>query len=124
MSQSKLYTSLKYLSKSYTVGKCHKAVKPYEFSNRDICRIPVKTKILTGTFILQSNRARFNQNEVDLTCQLCYAESETLTHFLLKSRNLETVRKPILDKFNTVHAHVVTLPVFIGNILDFLTFSG
>ena len=22
------------------------------------------------------------------------------------------------------HAHVVTLPVFIGNILDFLTFSG
>ena len=22
------------------------------------------------------------------------------------------------------HAHVVTVPVFIGNILDFLTFSG
>ena len=102
LSQSKLYTSLKYLSKSYTVGKCHKAVKPYEFSNRDICRIPVKTKGLTGTFILRSNRARFNQNEVDPTCQLCYAKSETLTHFLLKCRNLETVRKPILDKFNTV----------------------
>ena len=108
LSQSKLYASLRYLSKSYTVGKCHKAVKPYEFSNRDICRIPVKTKILTGTFILQSNSARFNQNEVDPTCQLCYAESETLTHFLLKCRNLETVRKPILDKFNTVLKDIIT----------------
>ena len=109
LSQSKLYTSLKYLSKSYTVGKCHKAVKPYEFSNRDICRIPFKTKILTGTFILQSNRARFNQNEEDPTCQLCYAESETLTHFLLKCRNLETVRKHILDKFNTVLKDIITV---------------
>ena len=27
-------------------------------------------------------------------------------------------------KWVGAHAHVVTLPVFIGNILDFLTFSG
>ena len=84
-------------------------MKPYAFSNRDICRIPVKAKILTGTFILQSNRARFNQNEVDPTCQLCYAESETLTHFLLKCRNLETVSKPVLDKFSTVLKDIITV---------------
>ena len=70
------------------------------------------TYLLTGTFILQSNRARFNQNEVDPTCQLCYAESETLTHFLLKCRKLETVRKPILDKFNIVLKDIIT--VFSG----------
>ena len=59
--------------------------------------------------LLQSNRPRFNQNEVDPTCQLCYAESETLTHFLLKCRNLETVRKHIQDKFNTVLKDIITV---------------
>ena len=30
----------------------------------------------------------------------------------------------LIDLNLGAHAHVVTLPVFIGNILDFLTFSG
>ena len=72
--RSELYSSLRYLSKTFIVGKCHPAVKPYCYSNRDIYRIPVKNKILTGTYILQSNRAKFNQNEENPTCQLCQTE--------------------------------------------------
>ena len=52
---------------------------------------------------------RFNQNEVDPTCQLCNAESETLTHFLPKYRNLEIVRNPSLDKFNTVIKDIISV---------------
>ena len=105
--QSRLYPSLKYLSKTYTVGKCHPTVKPYMLSSRDVSRIPVKNKIMTGTFILQSNHAKFNQNDVNPMCHLCHVESETLTHFLLECRILETVRKPILTEFKKVFSDVI-----------------
>ena len=52
LSRLRLYSSLKYLSSTYSVGKCHPAVRPYNLSIRDIYRIPVKNKILTGTYIL------------------------------------------------------------------------
>ena len=55
VSQSKLYSSLKHLSKTYVIGKCHPAVRPYLYSDRGIYRIPVKNKVLTGTYILQTN---------------------------------------------------------------------
>ena len=67
-----MYSSLKYLSKTYKVGKCHPAVKPYELSIRDINRSPVMNKILTGTYILQTNRVKFNQNEVNPTCVMLH----------------------------------------------------
>ena len=60
VSQSELYSSLNFLSKIHKPGKCHPAIKPYSKSSRDVNRIPVKTKILTGTYILQTNRAKFN----------------------------------------------------------------
>ncbi|MEW8544949.1 MAG: hypothetical protein AB2693_15595, partial [Candidatus Thiodiazotropha sp.] len=97
--QSELYSSLRYLSKTFVVGKCHEAIKPYGYSDRDIYRIPVKNKILTGTYILQSNRAKFNQNEVNPMCQLCHTDDETLKHFLLDCQELDPVRKPILKDF-------------------------
>lgn len=107
LSQSRLYSSLKYLSKSYNIGKCHPAIKPYKLSCRDIIRIPVKNKLMTGTFILQSNRAKFNQNEVNPTCQLCYAEDETIQHFLLQCETLETIRKHILDDIKQVISDII-----------------
>jgi hypothetical protein len=34
-------------------------------STRDANRIPIKLKVVSGQYILQANRARFNQNQVD-----------------------------------------------------------
>ena len=36
-------------------------------------RAQLKCKVLTGTYILQGNRAAFNQYTVDATCKLCLA---------------------------------------------------
>ena len=99
VSQSRLYSSLKYLSKTYIVGKRHPAVKPCLKSDRDIPRIPVKNKVLTGTYILQANRVKFNQNEVNPVCQLCKEDDETLQHFLIDCKSLEEARQPILKDF-------------------------
>ena len=97
ISQSKLYSSLKYMSKTLNLGKCHPAIKPYQKSIRDVNRIPVKSKILTGTYILQTTRVKFNQNEVNPTCQICKIEDETLEHFLLKCKELDQSRDPIMQ---------------------------
>ena len=61
-------------------------------STRDANRIPIKLKVVSGQYILQANRARFNQNQVDTICQLCGEEEENMEHFLLKCTILQAVR--------------------------------
>ena len=65
--------------------------------------MPVKNnKILTGSFIFQTNRVKFNQNEVNPMCQLCWEAGETLEHFLLNCKALDTVRIPAITNIQTV----------------------
>ena len=52
-------------------------------------------------YILQANRARFNQNQVDTICQLCGEEEENMEHFLLKCTILQAVRYSVLDDIDT-----------------------
>ena len=97
-----VYSSLKHLSKTYVIGKCHPAVRPYLHSDRDIYRIPVKNKVLTWTYILQTNRAKFNQNDVNPICQLCHKCEETPQHFIIDCEALGEDRDPILNDFNCI----------------------
>ena len=72
---------------------------------REVPRIAVHLKIVTGTYILQSNRAPFNQNEVDPTCLLCKTGAETLTHFPFHCAILESIREPILKDIKYILRH-------------------
>ena len=49
----------------------------------------MKNKVLTRTYILQTNRVKFNQNEVKPVCQLYKEDDETLQHFLINCKSLE-----------------------------------
>ena len=91
-----LYPSLKWLE--FNPGQPLKRHPLIESSGyiRDISHIAVHLKIVTGTYILQTNRVAFNQNEVDPSCILCKASEETLGHFLLECESLDSVRQPIL----------------------------
>ena len=63
----------------------------------DVSRVHTKLKLVTGTYILQVNRVRFNQIEIDATCQICHQAEETLEHFVLDCTVLEPGRRPALD---------------------------
>ncbi|VDI02142.1 Hypothetical predicted protein [Mytilus galloprovincialis] len=66
------YSSLKYISaSSFKVGKVHPLTLANIANQRDINRIPIRINIATGTYILQTNRAAYNQNNFDPTCKLC-----------------------------------------------------
>ena len=111
ISQARLYSSLKFLSRHYTVGKCHPAIKPVPLSKRDINWIPVKNKILTGSYILQTNRVKFNQNEINTECQLCWSADETLQHFLQDCLFLENTRKPNISDLTVLNKLLEVCPL-------------
>ena len=68
-------------------------------------------KVVSGQYILQANRARFNQNQVDTICQLCGEEEENMEHFLLKCTILQAVRYSVLDDIDT-EFNIITRKTF------------
>ena len=97
---SKLYKSIDFLNTEiYKPGKQHPLIYIKTVSTRDANRIPIKLKVVSGQYILQANRARFNQNQVDTICQLCGEEEENMEHFLLKCTILQAVS--VLDDIDT-----------------------
>ena len=92
------YSSLKHLSfEGFTPGRIHPLLALETSSPTDINRIRLKLKMLVGEYVLQTNRAAFNQNEFKPICLLCDNEEETLAHFLLHCKSLDTVRLPVLN---------------------------
>ena len=82
-----------YIAKQhYKIGRLHPALDSVQTSSNDIHRLPVKQRLLTGTYILQSNKAIFNQLEVNPICLLCQEYAETLDHFILSCQALATAR--------------------------------
>ena len=57
-----------------------------------------RAKIITCSYILQSNRARFNQFAVNPACVLCDYPMEDIPHFLLECPALEKARHLHLNK--------------------------
>ena len=77
-------------------GKCHTLLINLSGDVHGASRIPVRLRIATGTYILQCNRASYSQVETDVTCNLCGDAEETLLHFLLECKALQTCRQPIV----------------------------
>jgi hypothetical protein len=46
-----------------TFGKVHPLAKSTTYNIRDIARIPIRLKIVTGNYILQSDKAAFSRNQ-------------------------------------------------------------
>ena len=83
-SEATLYSTLKNNNCTMLIPrKCH----PWLFNPSggvdEASRIPVRLRIATVTYILQCNRAIYNQFECDSTCNLFGDADETLTRFLL-----------------------------------------
>jgi hypothetical protein len=97
ISEAMLKTSLKYLNCNFCkIGKVHPTWETVQPNQRDVYRASIKARLLTGTYILQGNKARFNQNQVDPTCMLCNTEAETREHFISVCTKLKCVREPYL----------------------------
>ena len=91
--------SLKYVNPdSMKVGQSHPVWSTVRCNIMDNKRAQLKCKLLTGTYILQGNRAVFNQHSVDPTCKLCTIAPETRQHFIAEWPAFVTERCELTEK--------------------------
>ena len=81
---------------SMEVGVTHTVWEAAANNVHDIRRSITKVRMMTGVYMLQSTKAKFNQYSVEKTCPLCRLESEDLTHMLLRCPALAVIRKSSL----------------------------
>lgn len=113
--QKEMYSSLNYLSSNYHLGKTHPIVNLPFANPSDIPRIATRLKIVTGTYLLQTNRAAFSKS-VKGTCQLCDDADETLEHFLLACKKLMNTRQKIMTGIIEAAARVFAKVPFSNEI--------
>ena len=60
-------------------------------STRDVKRSVIKVRLLTGTYYLQKDRAKFKGGSVTDLCLLCSAATEDRVHFIAECGALSSV---------------------------------
>ena len=96
-------SSLKVLNtQNYKIGEVHYLWKNAGINLMAIKKAGFKAKLMTGTYVLQSNRAKFNQYSVDPTCLLCGDDAEDMIHFLLKCECLSEPRDQFMEKISSI----------------------
>jgi hypothetical protein len=83
----------------------------------DAKKATVKVRLLTGTYTLQANKAKLNQNEVDPLCRVCQQGAEDRKHFLLSCSASNDIRETYLGRlFNILNVNVA--PSVVKTITD------
>ena len=96
-------SSLKYLNpEAVKIGKVHQMYATVRNNIQDVRRAEIKARLLTGTYTLQSNRAKFNQYNVSPICQLCNKDPETREHFLTCCESLQNIRSVYHSKIRSL----------------------
>ena len=104
---SQMYSSLQFLnSKSIYKGNVHPILKHKYYSALNIDRIPIKLRIVTGTYVLQTKRIKFYRDESDPTCLLCGNAEENIQHFILDCQKLESERTKILMEISATWQNI------------------
>ena len=84
--------------KKYQTGKCGGERKKNPSANPGI----VKSHMLNGTYLLQTNKHKFSEATVSATCKRCGLTDEDITHMLLDSPALYSQRKLFCSKVRSL----------------------
>ena len=98
-------SSLKYVNPNcLKVGKSHHVWSTVRNCLTNNKRAQLKCKLLTGTYILQGNRAAFNQYTIQIvpTCKLCLAAPETRQHFIAECPAFEAEREVFSENLRNI----------------------
>ncbi len=91
---------------SLSIGTPHPLWQNVNSAFFDIKKAITKAKLITKTYTLQINKARFNKYKVDPTCPVCGTDVETLEHFILHCPSLQRERMYNLEKIGEFIAEI------------------
>ena len=99
----KLYKNLQYLNVGNPYYKgIHNLLRINCKSARDVDRIPVKLKLITGTYLLQTSKAAIKKNGNDSICLICGKDDEAVEHFILQCPALSVVQDPVITEISFI----------------------
>ena len=87
---------------SLRVGKVHQSWSSLPNDPVAVKRSIPNLRLLTGSYILQESRARFNQYNIDATCALCRDGHESRVHFLVVCSRLQYVRQNYIRRLKGI----------------------
>ena len=101
--QAKLYSTLDFLNTTiFEPGVCHPLVQSVKPSQADTRRVGTVLRFATNTLMLQSNRHRFNQYQVNPSCPLCSAPLEDRRHVLLECEAYQEERQEVVNRLLSI----------------------
>ncbi|CAC5412390.1 unnamed protein product [Mytilus coruscus] len=87
-------TTLKFLCiPNLDIGKPHTIWNSLPPNIGELRKATIKAMLCTGTYIFQSQKARFSNINLDATCPICQLEEEDIIHFLTRCPVLEGIRR-------------------------------
>ncbi|CAG2253967.1 unnamed protein product [Mytilus edulis] len=94
----KEYSTLRYLKCEYDIGRIHPLLKTSSANITEIKKLSICTKLVTGTYILQSNKAEYSNYATNPMCRLCNKADETIEHFILLCETTSQIRSSLIVK--------------------------
>ncbi|CAC5387641.1 unnamed protein product [Mytilus coruscus] len=99
-------STMKYINiKTRPIGNPHQIWKFTSNNTLEVKKAEIKGKLITRTYTLQIDRAKFSRNVEQDMCLLCNSATEDTEHFMLECNALKTER----DK------HLTTLKSYVIN---------
>ena len=103
-------STLKHLKIQYSPHRePHNIWKSVYPQTQKIRRAEVKSRLITRTYILQENSAKYNNKQTSSTCLLCNEEPETLEHFILSCKALENIRNKYIQSIKRIIGDIESL---------------
>ncbi|VDI29779.1 Hypothetical predicted protein [Mytilus galloprovincialis] len=103
-------TTLKFLCiPNLDIGKPHTIWNSLPPNIGELRKATIKARLCTGTYIFQSQKARFSNMNLDATCPICQLEEEDIIHFLTRCPVLEGIRRESLSVIKRITINKIGL---------------
>ncbi len=101
------YSSARYINPlAMKIGSPHPVIRLAPCTKEHVKRCATTLQILAGTYMLQSNRANFNQHENNPTCLLCKSGPEDREHMVSRCKATEHIRAKYRQRLSEIlHKH-------------------
>lgn len=117
-------STLKYMVKSdLQIGATHPVWRSLQSTVADVKKGITKCRMLTGTYMLQATRHRFNQQTEDPLCRCCAMESEDIVHMITTCPVLFEARKEGMLKLKLAVTAIVGIDNWKKHFTDKLSIT-